>query len=807
MSIADALPHVFRWMERTVDYYVPIQRHIRDDVLMLNDGSPFAMIELRGHPFETLDELDVINRFHRLNETYRQISKDGLIFYIWECRGEAAEGFYPTIDSDNPVVQWVDDEYQIGLRNAGLYYNRKFFGVQVREERIATGEFLGEIMAKMSDIATEVEPGRIITLERVITLLMNEFREYKPRRVGVRIEERNAFGPLWTDKLGTRVPVTYSEIAENLVLAATGIWRKVPLTTGPLNQSMFRETISFSGDYMRLIQPDQVQYAAILSTLHFPSSTYPSMMRGFLTAPYCCTVTHSFRCVSTETAKQIMSRKQTKLMAANDVALRQAAALRDAAESIANADYVLGDYALTILAFADSEERLRNVTISAWGHLADAGIQVSREGTMSIEAAWASVFPGNATLRPRPGFINSRNFAAMAPLHSYDTGNRTGFWGKPAAVFQLPSGEPFYYHFHVNDLGSTFLCGPPGSGKTSMLGNLLCSTARVGVRTNVVYDKGRGLKVLIKALGGAYLELGGPCLAPLKRLTGGEDDLGFLADLIRGAIMRDNRGELSPEEDRRLMIGLREIMQLPPPDRWLSEVCGFLGMEPGGAGERLNKWCWSNELGWVFDAPEDKVNFDNWINAFDQTVILDNAYARGPTIATLHYYSLKLLDGRRFAEFFDELNKSMNEAQFVPIIDRAMREIRKFNGITLLATQSPHDVVSNEKLQHVIREMLASAFFFGNYRGELEDYKKMGLNAFEHSIVTQLPPGKGHFLLKQGSKTHLARLPLPDNVVALISGREHETKLFDKILLEQEHDIQSTLIRWHKDRLQLVEAV
>ena len=56
------------------------------------------------------------------------------------------------------------------------------------------------------------------------------------------------------------------------------------------------------------------------------------------------------------------------------------------------------------------------------------------------------------------------------------------------------------------DTGHTFICGPTGSGKTVFVGFMVAMLARQGV-TQVLFDKDRGLEILVRALGGEYLPL------------------------------------------------------------------------------------------------------------------------------------------------------------------------------------------------------------------------------------------------------------------------------------------------------------
>ena len=77
--------------------------------------------------------------------------------------------------------------------------------------------------------------------------------------------------------------------------------------------------------------------------------------------------------------------------------------------------------------------------------------------------------------------------------------------------------SPFYFSLHASDptdpeggsrkdTGHTLICGPTGSGKTVFIGFLVAALSRQGA-TQIVFDKDRGLEILVRALGGEYCAL------------------------------------------------------------------------------------------------------------------------------------------------------------------------------------------------------------------------------------------------------------------------------------------------------------
>src|ERR1700723_4016130 len=149
--------------------------------------------------------------------------------------------------------------------------------------------------------------------------------------------------------------------------------------------------------------------------------------------------------------------------------------------------------------------------------LADTGMTVARED-LALEAAFWAQLPGNFSLRPRKAPITSRNFAAMSPFPNYPLGRAPGnHWGDALSLFITSARSPYYFSLHASDptdpdggsrkdTGHTLICGPTGSGKTVFIGFLIAMLDRRGV-TQIIFDKDRGLEILVRALGGEYLPL------------------------------------------------------------------------------------------------------------------------------------------------------------------------------------------------------------------------------------------------------------------------------------------------------------
>ncbi|EQD38900.1 type IV secretion system protein VirB4, partial [mine drainage metagenome] len=123
--------------------------------------------------------------------------------------------------------------------------------------------------------------------------------------------------------------------------------------------------------------------------------------------------------------------------------------------------------------------------------------------------------------------------------------------------------------------------------------------------TQVILDKDRGLEILVRALGGAYLPLrnGRPTGFNPLQLPAGPEQLEFLRTWLQ-LLARPAGRALTVRETRDLEQALQGTLALAVPQRRLSRLVEFLdATDPEGLHARLAGWCEcaGGEYAWVFD--------------------------------------------------------------------------------------------------------------------------------------------------------------------------------------------------------------
>jgi type IV secretion system protein VirB4 len=447
---------------------------------------------------------------------------------------------------------------------------------------------------------------------------------------------------------------------------------------------------------------------------------------------------------------------------------------------------VMGDHQASLLVYGASPDKLADHMSKARALLAETGLVAARED-LALESAFWAQFPGNFRYRARPAAISSRNFAGLAPFHTHPAGKPTGnHWGDAVARLRTSAGSPFYFNFHVGDVGHTFICGPSGSGKTVVQNFMLAQLEKLGAQ-QIFIDKDRGAEIFVRASGGTYLALKNgesTGFAPFKALNYSPANRAFLSGLARKLVQPSDR-PLNVAEERAIDAAIAALAPMPAEQRSISALRALLGQrDASGIGARLERWCAGGALGWVFDNDADRLAFDARLIGFDMTHFLDNAEVRTPIMMYLFHSLAALVDGRRLVVDIDEFWKALGDEAFRGLAQDGLKTYRKQNALMVFGTQSPADVLRSE-ISHTILEQCATKIFLPNPHASPRDYVEgFGLTEREFRLVREdLLAERHQFLVKQGLNSVVVELDLSglSDELAVLSGRTETVELLDQI--------------------------
>jgi type IV secretion system protein VirB4 len=776
--------------------YLPYLGHAPDaNTVLLADGSLLACGELHGVAQELASPEERAAQGRFLNSLWRQISDPDVTLNVHLVRFRKSDQL-PVPAFRNDFARRFDAAYRERVLDE-LYANRWYLSLAIAP-RLAGGqkEFAREfarLRARFRKSPVPDDPYRVAALEDLWLTISRSLEGYHLRRLGLR--EHGG--------------MLFSEIAEALRLILYCKPLPIGLTDGPIGSAIYTDRVVFERRHYRLLHPEGVRYGAIFGLREYMAATRPGILDALLPLRMPLVLSQSFGFLPRQEAIQRLARKQNQMVAANDRAFAQIADIDNALSEVAGGEVARGMHHLSLAIYSDSFAELEQNAGLARSELASAGAVVAQE-SIGNEAAYFAQLPGaGSDWRTRPGIISTRNFAHLADFGAFPQGSRQGRWGNAVIRFKTVGHTAYDYVPHVDDVGMTVVFGRTGSGKTTWLGVIL-AMADAAIDDNGIiftFDKDRGQELLVRAVGGTYLEIrAGEAsgLAPLRGLQNTPADRDFLVRWLKALIQLDGHGPLPVQDDGRLDRAVRGIMRLPVQLRSLEALRQFLGWrEPMGAGPRLERWARPGAFGWAFDGGNDEVDLDARIVGFDLTSILGNPEVVNPAAQYLLYRIGSVIDGRRAVIALDECRAYILHPQFRDTTEDFLLRGRKNNAAVFLCTQEPeHFLDGSTFAQTVIDQCFTKIFFRHPTASEQVHREVLHLTEGEFRAIREdMLPGSRQCLIKRDGGSVIVDFDLSamPEFIAVLSGRATSVRFAERIRQEKSSDWVSEFMSRHKE--------
>jgi type IV secretion system protein VirB4 len=799
---AAALHREFTAAER-----LPYSAHVSETVVRTRDGVYLQALRLGGASFECADDVELNTWHERLNVLWRNLASPNLAIWTHVIRRRDATLTTAPPENGAPGPAFATalaEKYRERLAGARLMQNELYIATLYRPTAGLTSGLAARVVQRTTREAARAELADALdACAKLADTLRAALSRYEPELLG-------------TYRFGNRF---CSSLLEYLGLLVSGEWQRMPLQRQSIATALATSRLFFGNEAIEYRAPTAARVGAILGIKEYPTPTSVGMFGALLAAPFPFVLTQSFSFLSKAAGQSLLQRQYHRMQNAGDFAVSQAEELHGALDALTSNEFVMGDHHFSLQIIADlpaadvlGARRLKSLNDAialARSLLADTGMLVARED-LALEAAFWAQLPGNFAMRPRKAPITSRNFAAMAPLHNYATGRAIGnHWGEALTTLMTSAGSAFHFSLHASDpadpdggsrkdTGHTLICGPTGSGKTVFIGFLVAMLRRHGA-TQVLFDKDRGLEILVRALGGEYVPLvsGAPTGFNPLQLPASADNVEFLKIWLRalaGARASDPGGAShTVREQADLDQALRGTLALKPGARRLSRLVEFLDpTDAEGLHARLSRWCASRggEYAWVFDNAVDSLigrlgRTD--VMGFDVTDFLDNPLTRAPVTLYLFHLVRRMLDGRRFVCWMDEFWRLLADPGFENFAKDGPKTWRKLNAVICLATQSASDVLDSP-ISRTLVEQTPTKIFFPNVDADATEYTRgLGLTEREFKLVKErIEPGSRRFLVKQGHHSVVCQLELKgfDAELAVISGRRSEVERMHRLIAQ-----------------------
>lgn len=762
--------------------FIPYSTHVTDQVIRTREGDYLRVWRIAGIAFEAADPADILARHEGFNQLVRGLAGGHVGLWAHRLRRRVTDHF--ATPYANRFCQELAARYYASFAGYRMMANELYLSVVYRPNRTRLGRLFSQAARRTLDDIRRDQHEALKVMAEIAAQIESGLKPYDPVALGVYTKQMQY----------TRRARRFSSALEFLGYLVNAVWEPVPVPSGVIREALPTSRLFFRTEKVEIRMPSATRYAALLDLKDYPQQTEPGMLNGMLYGDFEYIESQSFTILDRPAAKEALERQRNQLMAGEDVAVSQVAAMDQALDDLINGDFVLGEYHYSLAVLGETPHDVAKHVAKARTQLADSGFQAALVDLVA-DAAWFAQLPGNWRYRPREAKLTSRNFCGLASLHNFATGKRDGNpWGEAITIVKTPSGQPLYLNFHATPdkkdsfdekaLANVEIIGQAGTGKTVLELKLLAMAMKFGI-TAVLYDKDRGAEIAIRAMGGIYtvFRRGEPTGLNPFQLEPDETVIDFWERLVRKLV--DNGALLPAKDEMDISRAVREVARMEKPLRRLSVVRQLLpNVGENSLHARLAKWCAGGRLGWLLDNPSDRLDFTRArLFGFDDTELLDDPEVSTPLTMYLLHLTESLIDGRRFVYVMTEFWKRLGDPVFTDFANNKQKTIRKQNGLGIFDTQSPADVLRSD-IARALVEQTATFFFLPNPRADYDDYVRgFKLTEAEFNIVRNLGENSRLFLFKQGHHSAIGRLDLAGlgDVLDVLSGTTDNVELLDTI--------------------------
>ncbi len=754
--------------------FIPYLYHVDKETIITKKGELMQTIKVDGFSFETADDEDVDMKKMVRNSLLKSMAEG--TFAIWFHTIRRRQHVYPAGKFPPGFSDYLNQMWKNKHHSRDTYVNELYVTIVRKEDTEGAAKFQNwiNVIGSGSNQKSRDDAQREMhkELQEAVYRVLATLKDYGARLLTVRETEHGPF----------------SEPIEFLAqLVNCGDIQPMLLPTMEIRKYIPTNRLYFGNTAMEYRSTQGVKYGGMVSIKEYAPATAAGLLDAFLQLPMEFIITQSFIYRNRQTNIGKMQRKQQRMINAEDKAVSQVAEISDALDMAMSGHVAFGDHHLTIFCMDDNMPALEKNISMAVAEMVNLGINPVREKLVLEQCFWAQL-PANFDYVGRRANINSLNVASFASMHNYPVGRiRGNHWGDAVTVFDTTSGTPYFFNFHLRDVGHTTIIGPTGAGKTVLMNFLTAQAQKVKCRT-FLFDKDRGSEIFIRALDGKYsvLDPSKRCMFNPLQLPDTLENRNFLMEWLKSMITVHDE-PVTAEDGARIAEAINGNYKLDKKDRILHNIAPFLGLEgPGTIAGRLKMWHSGGQYSGLFDNDTDVIDFhSDVVFGFEMGMVLSDKTSLVPTLLYLFHRINLSLDGTPTIIILDEAWALIDNKIFAGKIKDWLKTLRKLNGMVVFATQSVEDATASG-ISDTLIQQTATQIFLPNPKAT-EMYKKaFMISDREFNLLKTTDPGSRFFLVKQGKDVVVARIDLAgmEDCVNVLSGRAETVVLLDEIRKE-----------------------
>ncbi len=803
--------------EQEVPEFIPQACHVSPQTVITKNGELMQVIKITGFEFESVKTSgnEILTVRQALRKALREALKgDNVAFWVHTLRRRT--DLSTTGEEDNIFSSRLHEDWVSRNQWDEQYTNELYISVLMEGDRYS-----------MFDPATFVSsllPNKFIAK----TLRQIEEREGELNLLVGRILKRlKAYG---ARRLGTRViqGEEFSEIGEFLSKLLNLAPEPMPMAEVDMSELLPSHAILFGNNLIK-VQGETGQHYAALFTIKEYHEVSTEMVDNILQLPEEFIITETFDFIDQQEVQEHFSVRYELQKIANDEELMRVSGVKELMDDDAkDPKHRYGKHQISMMVLEDSRERLEEKMRMFVRAFRDLGIAVVREDIFMEEIYWSQL-PGNFPFLKRLTPLRLKHVGGYASLYNFPAGKLHGNrWGDAVTVFRTAHGTPYFFNFHYEDNGHTFIVGPYGAGKTVLMNFLISEAMKIHPKL-FFFDQQRGSEIFLRAIGGQYqrLRLVGDRKKRLRfnplQLADSPENRAFLQSWLTLLITDGNEvleaRYLNDDVRHRLAQLVDHAMNLPVAKRQLSEVIEAFfplrgktrspaeleeeamrrvmqGLSADASDEtleeRLSAWVAEGTYAALFDNAADDWQLDEGrVFGLDMTEMVE---ARRP-VAPLMFYLLhrieEQLDGSPCLVVLDEAWALIDNAMFRTRLHDWLARMRAKNAVVIFATESIQKA-EQSPLTQALSDEIETKIFLPNPAASPEGYAHVfGLRPEEFAMLSGMESARRQFLLKHNVDAVVAELNLAGmtDALATLAAKTETLAMMEGVMLDAGQDV------------------
>ncbi|OFW80537.1 MAG: type IV secretion system protein VirB4 [Alphaproteobacteria bacterium RIFCSPLOWO2_01_FULL_40_26] len=760
--------------EVSAAHFIPYKCHWNSNTILTYKEELVRVIKIKGFAFETADDIDIDLKKNARNNLLKGMASGNFSLYFHTLRRK--EKGFPDGDMPDLFSERVNKEWAQKHSDEKCFINEHYLTLVRGAD--TSGAAVLEHMAKKLQHRTDKT-----SWENYMRESFDELDEMTERIL-------NGFGNYGAHllELNETEDGVVSEVLEFLCrLINCGHTQPITVPLSEISHHLPVSRLYFGNKSIEAHHIGGVKYAGIVSIKEYRPSTHAGVFDGFMQMPFELIISQSFSFINRMVAISSMQLQQRRLVQSEDVAVSQIQEIDQALDSAMSGEFGFGLHHLTVLCIEDTPKSLESALSLAIVELSNSGITGVRE-KMNLEPAFWAQLPCNAEFMARRSVINTFNIVSFASFHNYPSGKRKkNHWGDAVTVLNTVSGTPYFFSFHVRDVGHTMIIGPTGAGKTVLL-NFLCAQAQKFNPRLFFFDKDRGAEIFVRAVRGRYMIPDAAKVSGFNpfQLEDNNENRAFLIEFLK-ALVLTGEAPLPAHEVERLNEAVNGNYKLPKNHRRLRNIAAFMGLGgPGTLAGRLSMWHSGGSHSKLFDNEDDVIDFTSARTfGIEMASILSDKAAIAPVLLYLFHRIQSSLRGDPTMIVLDEAWALIGNPVFAPKIKDWLKVLRKLNCFVVFATQSVEDAAKSS-ISDTLVQQTSTQIFLPNLKATTLYREVFMLSEREFNLVKTTDPSTRFFLVKQDNDGVIARIDLGgmDEVIRVLSARADTIILLDKIIDE-----------------------